>query len=178
MSSSSQWPLIQFKDSGETSPKTQPSHQQVSTSPHPARAHSQLHWNLAQPTSGPTTAPRSPGHATSHHGRHSLGINQIRKSPTYQSSHSSQFYHNRRVHAAHMVGTLRAYSSGVCCCLIGHLLHKATSARLGTVTNLPNRNKQHRELGEIRSQRNMFQMKEQDKNLRKRTEQSGGKQSA
>ena len=98
VSSSSQWPLSQFKDSGETSPKTQPSHQQVSTSPHPARVHSQLHWNLARPTSGPTTAPRSPGHATSHHGRHSLGINQIRKSPTYQSSHSSQFHHNRRVH--------------------------------------------------------------------------------
>ena len=77
----------------------------------PARAHSQLHWNLAQPTSGPTTAPRSPGHATSHHGRHSLGINQIRKSPTYQSSHSSQFYHNRRVHAAHMGGSSDHHST-------------------------------------------------------------------
>ena len=44
----------------------------------------------------------------------------------------------------------------------GCLLHKATSPRLGNVTNLPNTRKKHRELGKMRRQRSVFQTKEQD----------------
>ena len=101
-SSSSQWPLSQFKDSGETSPKIQPSHQQVSPRPDPARAHSQLHRNLAPPTSGPATAPRSPGHATSHHGRHSQELTRSRRAPPTRAP-TVVMGHNRRVHAANIV---------------------------------------------------------------------------
>lgn len=46
---------------------------------------------------------------------------------------------------------------------IGCLLHKAVSPRSGNVTSLPIHRNKNRELGKMRQQKSMFQMKEQDK---------------
>ena len=45
----------------------------------------------------------------------------------------------------------------------GHVLHKATHSSLGGIAALPNIHIQHREAAKMRRQRNMSQMKEQNR---------------
>lgn len=56
---------------------------------------------------------------------------------------------------------------------LGYLWLKATSSRPGDVTNPLNMQKQIYSNWEAKMRQNMFQRKEQNKNLRKRTEQNG-----
>ena len=56
-------------------------------------------------------------------------------------------------------------------------LQKATSPKSANITDLPNtQKKNHSKICKMRRQRNMFQIKEQDKGLRKRTKQREDKQ--
>ena len=52
-------------------------------------------------------------------------------------------------------------------CLIGRLLHRTTSLRSRDISDLPNKRNKHRELGKVKRERNIIQMKEPDKTSEK-----------